>query len=178
VGYWLYIDGVGTVVRMAVDYGMALGFRPEDLIAALLVVQFVGFPAALVYGWIGARVGAKAGIFAGIVGYLGITLWAYRMQASWEFYGIAVAIGLMQGGIQSLSRSLYARIIPAGQEAEFFGFYNLVGKLAALVGPALIGAVALIAHDTRTSILSLLVLFVGGAIPLLFVDEHLPNPDR
>lgn len=100
------------------------------------------------------------------------------MQANWEFYGIAVAIGLMQGGIQSLSRSLYARIVPVQQAAEFFGFYNLVGKLAALVGPALMGSAAMVAHDSRSSILSLFVLFIGGALPLLFVDGHLRNPIR
>ena len=168
--YWLYIDGVDTIVRMAVDYGMALGFPAERLLAALLVVQFVGFPAALAFGWLGTRLGPKPGILIGIAAYVGITLWGYWLEALWEFYGIAVAIGLVQGGIQSLSRSLYARLIPPEESAEFFGFYNLVGRFAAVIGPALMGWVALATGDSRVSILSLLVLFGAGAILLLAVD--------
>jgi UMF1 family MFS transporter len=175
--YWLYIDGVDTIVRMAVDYGMALGFPADQLIAALLVVQFVGFPAALAFGWLGARVGPKPGILVGIVAYGGITLWGYRLEALWEFYGIAVAIGLVQGGIQSLSRSLYARLIPPEESAEFFGFYNLVGRFAAVIGPALMGWVALATGDSRSSILSLLALFGAGALILLAVDDHATRPN-
>jgi UMF1 family MFS transporter len=170
--YWLYIDGVDTIVRMAVDYGLALGFPPEQLIIALLVVQFVGFPAALAFGWLGARLGPKTGILVAIGAYAAITLWGYRLTAVWEFYGVAVAIGLFQGGIQSLSRSLYARLIPPEEAGEFFGFYNLMGKFAAVIGPALMGTVALATGDSRASILSLLVLFGGGAAILLAVDDR------
>jgi UMF1 family MFS transporter len=171
VAYWLYIDGVDTIVRMAVDYGMAIGFPAEQLVLALLVVQFVGFPAALAFGWVGARFGPKPGILAGILAYCGITLWGYRLEAVWEFYGVAVAIGLVQGGVQSLSRSLFARLIPPEESGEFFGFFNLVGKFAAVIGPALMGAVALATGDSRASILSLLVLFgAGGLLLLVAVD--------
>jgi UMF1 family MFS transporter len=164
--YWLYIDAVDTIVRMAVDYGMALGFDAGDLITALLVTQFVGFPAALAFGWLGSRIGPKRGIFIGIGVYMVITLWGYRMQETWEFYAIAVVIGLVQGGVQALSRSLFARLIPEGGAAEYFGFYNLVGKFAAVIGPMLMGVVAVAAGDNRVSLLSLLVLFALGALIL------------
>jgi UMF1 family MFS transporter len=174
--YWLYIDGVDTIVRMAVDYGVALGFTSQHLILALLVTQFVGFPAAIAFGWIGQRLSAKSGILIGLVVYIGVTLWAYKLEHVWEFYAIAVTIGLVQGGVQSLSRSLYARLIPENSSAEFFGFYNLLGKFAAVIGPALMGGMAYWTHSTRLSILSLLVLFVGGAILLLFVNDKAPPP--
>ncbi len=172
--YWLYIDGVDTIVRMAVDYGVALGFTSQRLIFALLITQFVGFPAAIAFGWIGQRLSAKTGILIGLVVYIGVTLWAYKLDHIWEFYAIAVTIGLVQGGVQSLSRSLYARLIPENSSAEFFGFYNLLGKFAAVIGPALMGGIAYWTHNTRLSILSLLVLFAGGAILLLFVDDKAP----
>lgn len=169
--YWLYIDGVGTIIRMAVDYGLALGFPSSSLIVALLITQFVAFPAALAFGYIGERFGAKTGIQIGIVVYLGVTLWGVKMDQVAEFYGLAVAIGLVQGGIQSLSRSLYARIIPADKAAEFFGFYNMLGKFAAILGPILMGLVALATSSTRLSILSVSVLFVAGGLLLRHVDE-------
>ena len=166
LAYWLYIDAVDTIVRMAVDYGMALGFDAGHLIGALLITQFVGFPAALAFGWLGSRIGPKRGIFIGIGVYIAVTLWGYRMTEPWEFYGIAVVIGLVQGGVQALSRSLFARLIPPGEAAEYFGFYNLVGKFAAVIGPALMGWVAVATGDNRTSLLSLLVLFGLGALLL------------
>ncbi len=166
IAYWLYIDGVDTIVRMAVDYGMAIGFEPSDLLTALLVTQFVGFPAALVFGMIGKRWGAKTGIYIAIVVYILVVFWAWRMDEIWEFYGLAVSIGLVQGGIQSLSRSLYARLIPRERAGAFFGFYNMLGKFAAVLGPLLVGGVSLITGDPRAGILSVLILFVAGALVL------------
>lgn len=181
VAYWLYIDALDTIVRMAVDYGLALGFDSRDLIAALLLVQFVGFPAALAFGVLGQRIGPKRGILVGLGVYALITVWAFRMEETWEFYGMAVAIGLVQGGVQALSRSLYARLIPKKASAEFFGFYNLLGKFAAVVGPVLVGWVAVLSGSNRASILVLLVLFAAGALLLTRVDvdkadKTLPDP--
>jgi UMF1 family MFS transporter len=165
LAYWLYIDGVDTIIRMAVDYGMALGFGTNGLIAALLITQFVGFPAAIVYGKLGQRFGAKYGIVFGIVVYVLVTVWAFFMNEVWEFYALAVTIGLVQGGVQALSRSLFASIIPADKSAEFFGFYNMLGKFAAVIGPVLVGWVGVLTGNPRAGILSLLVLFAaGGAI--------------
>jgi UMF1 family MFS transporter len=151
---------------MAVDYGLSLGFTAQDLITALLLVQFVGFPSALFFGWLGTRIGPNRGILIGLVVYAGITIWAYRITEVWEFYGIAASIGVVQGGVQALSRSLYARLIPQESAAEFFGFYNFLGKFAAVIGPVLMGWVALATGSTRVSILSLLILFLAGGLIL------------
>ncbi len=170
--YWLYIDGVDTIVRMAVDYGLALGIGANDLIAALLITQFVGFPAAVVFGRLGERFGPKRGIFLAIAVYFGVILWAYRMASPWEFYLMAGVIGLVQGGIQALSRSFYARLIPQHRATQFFGFYNMLGKFAAVIGPVLMGWTAVLTGDARASILSVAVLFFGGALLLALVDPQ------
>jgi len=172
VGYWLYIDGVHTIIRMAIDYGMSLGFSSNSLIVALLITQFVGFPAALAFGKIAERLGTKTGILIGIGIYLAITLWGSGMSQEFEFYVLAVAVGLVQGGVQSLSRSFYAKIIPATKAAEFFGFYNMLGKFAAVIGPFLMGWVSLASGNPRYAILSISLLFLCGAAILAFVNEH------
>jgi UMF1 family MFS transporter len=171
VAYWLYIDGVDTIVRMAVDYGLAIGLDGSDLLLALLMTQFIGFPAALGFGYIGERTGAKTGIMLAIIVYLAVTVFAYRMDTVEEFYVLAIVIGLVQGGIQSLSRSLYARIIPKSQSAEFFGFYNMLGKFAAVLGPLMIGIIAAMTDSSRFAMLSVSLLFISGGILLYFVDE-------
>jgi len=169
--YWLYIDGVDTIVRMAVDYGLSIGFDSNSLIVALLITQFVGFPSAILFGRLGQRYGAKTGIFIAIGVYIGITVWASMIEKEIEFYGLAIMIGLVQGGIQSLSRSLYARLIPPEKSAEFFGFYNMLGKFAAVAGPFMMGWVAVAFDSHRLAVLSLLILFFAGAALLWFVDE-------
>jgi len=170
LAYWFYIDGVDTIIRMAVDYGMSLNFPGESLIIALLIVQFVAFPAALIYGWLASKIGAKTGIMVGITAYSFITLLGYFMTEAWHFYVLAILIGLFMGGIQALSRSLYTRIIPPDKSAEFFGFYNMLGKFAAIIGPALMGTIALVTGSARLSILSILLLFILGAFFLNKVD--------
>ena len=170
VAYWLYIDGVDTIVRMAVDYGLSLGFDQNSLITALLITQFTGFPAAIAFGWFGGRYGPKTGIFIGLAVYIVVTVWASVMDSVSEFYYLAFLIGLAQGGIQALSRSLYARMIPPDRSAEFFGFYNMLGKFAAILGPVMIGWVGVISGNPRTGILSLLVLFVVGGFILTKVN--------
>ncbi len=172
LGYWLYIDGVDTIVRMAVDYGMSIGFQQGDLLTALLLTQVIGFPAALAFGLIGEKLGPKTGIFICIGVYFFVTIWAYFIDTVGQFYGIACAVGLVQGGIQALSRSYYGRLIPPSQTAEFYGFYNMLGKFAAVVGPSMMGTVGLLTGDPRLSILSLIVLFAGGGAILYFVDEE------
>ena len=170
--YWLYIDGVDTIVRMAVDYGMSLGFNSTDLITALLITQFVGFPAAIAFGYLANMIGTKQGILLAISVYLLTTLWASQISAVSEFYMLAIIIGLVQGGVQALSRAFYAGIIPVEQSAEFFGFYNMLGKFAAVFGPIMMGVVSLMTQNPRFSILSISLLFVLGAILLYFVDEN------
>lgn len=171
IGYWLYIDGVDTIIRMAVDYGMSIGLDSNSLILALLITQFIGFPAAIAFGKIGEKLGTKTGIFIGIGVYIAVTVWRFFMKRESEFYALAIAIGLVQGGVQSLSRSFYTRLIPENKAAEFFGFYNMLGKFAAVIGPALIGWFSVITHSPRYSILSIIVLFISGAAILYFVNE-------
>ena len=171
LAYWLYIDGVDTIVRMAADYGAALGFSTGDLILALLMIQFIGFPAAIAFGKLGERIGPKTGIYIGLAAYAAITVWGALMTELWEFFAIAVGVGLVQGGVQSLSRSLYARLIPQDKAAEFFGFYNMLGKFAAVAGPFLMGIVGVLTGSPRIAIFSLLVFFILGALLLLKVPE-------
>jgi UMF1 family MFS transporter len=166
LAYWFYIDGVNTIIKMAVDYGLALGFREASLIQALLLVQFVGFPAALFFGWLGSRIGARAGILIALAVYTGVTLYAYRLSTEAEFFVLAAVIGCVQGGVQSLSRSFYGRLVPPGKAGEFFGFYNMMGKAAAILGPLLAGTVALVSADSRLAMLSIALLFVVGAVLL------------
>lgn len=170
--YWLYIDGVDTIIVMAVDYGMSLGFDSNSLIVALLITQFVGFPAALAFGRLAERVRSKISILLAIAVYIGVTLWAYQMTSVTEFYALAVTVGMVQGGIQALSRSMYSRIIPQDKSAEFFGFYNMLGKFATVLGPLLMGWVGIMSGSSRVAILSLIILFAAGAALLWMVDEH------
>ena len=163
LAYWCYIDGVDTIVRMAVDYGLSLGFAAEGLLTALLITQAVGFPAALLFGRIGDRIGAKRAIWLALVVYVVVVFWAARMTDVWEFYGLAVVIGLVQGGIQAMSRALYARLIPAEHAGRLFGLYNMMGKFAAVIGPLLVGWVGVLSGSARTGILSVLLLFIAGA---------------
>jgi len=169
--YFLYIDGVNTVIKMAADFGRAIGLEPKGLLTALIVTQFVAFPAALIFGRIGERFGARRGIMAGIVVYAGVCVGATQLDSIRGFFILAVVIGLVQGGVQSLSRSYFARLIPEEKGGEYFGFYNMIGKAAAILGPTLMGATALLT-DTRTSILSLLLLFGGGLALLWRVPEN------
>jgi len=189
--YWFYIDGVDTIIRMAVDYGMSIGFDSNDLIMALLITQFVGFPSALIFGKLGQMWSARKSIYIAIVIYIVVTLWGAMMTHKHEFYVLAITIGLVQGGIQALSRSYYSRLIPKNRTAEFYGFYNMLGKFAAILGPLLIGFFGLVAKRilmppsptpeqmtyvtrlaARWGIASIILLFVIGGILLFLVDEE------
>ena len=177
--YWLYIDGVDTIIVMALDYGLSIGFKAEDLIVALLITQFIGFPSALFFGYLGERIGAKQAIFIGIAVYLFITIYAAFIDDKREFFILACIIGLVQGGVQALSRSLYSRIIPADKSAEFFGFYNMLSRFATVAGPVLIAMTGLAARSmgyagstaSRIGIVSVAILFLAGGLVLRFVDE-------
>lgn len=163
LAYWFYIDGVDTVIRMAVDFGLTLGFKQGDLIGALLITQFVGFPAAILFGSLAAKIGAKKGLYIAIAVYCFITLFSSQVSQVWQFYFIAVVIGLVQGGVQSLSRSFFATLVPQNHEAQYFGFFNMMGKFAAVLGPLMVGIITLLTGDIRLAFLSLLVLFTLGA---------------
>jgi UMF1 family MFS transporter len=165
--YWLYIDALSTLAQMAVDFGLALGFPSDSLIKALLLVQFVSFPAAIGFGYLAGWIGTKRALYLGLAVYVGVSGWGYFMQTERQFYWMATAIGLVQGGVQSLSRSYFARLIPREQAGEFFGFYNMLGKFAAVLGPLTVGIVSSATGNPRLSILALILFFVVGGI-LLF----------
>jgi len=172
LAYWFYIDGVDTIIRMAVDYGTAIGFSASSLIIALLLTQFVAFPSAIAYNFFGQRIGVKNALLVAIVAYSFIAILGFFMSQVWHFYALACMIGLFQGGIQALSRSYYTRLIPVEYSAEFFGFYNMLGKFAAIVGPLLLGSVTILTGSNRLGILSIIVLFIAGGLLLRKVDEQ------
>jgi UMF1 family MFS transporter len=167
--YWVYIDGVNTVIQMAVDYGKSIGFGTADLILAVLLVQLVGVPAALAAGVLGERIGPRRAIFIGLAVYVFVSIYATFMTSPLEFYLIAGMVGLVQGGVQLLSRSYFARLVPRERAGEFFGFYNMLGEFAAIIGPLLVGTVSYLTGSPRLSILSVIVLFGAGAYQLTWV---------
>jgi UMF1 family MFS transporter len=174
VGYWLYIDGVNTVIKTAVFFGdRVLNLPQASLVTALLVTQFVAFPAALAFGWLGSRIGAKRAILIGLAVYIAALVYAWRwLSDAGDFYNLAIAIGLVQGGVQSLSRSLYARLIPPSKTAEFFGFFNMVGKFAAIIGPTLMALTPVVIGGAteRDSIMAVSILFLAGGALLWRVN--------
>jgi UMF1 family MFS transporter len=168
LAYWMYIDGVNTIMKMAVDYGLALGFPASSLITAILMIQFIGFPLTWLFGMLGDRISPLLGIFVAILVYTAVTFYAVLMTSVTEFYVMSAAIGCVQGAIQAMSRSYYGRLIPADRASEFFGFYNMMGKFASVLGPFLMAATAAITGNSRSAILSVAILFVAGAILLAF----------
>jgi len=171
IAYWLYIDGVDTIVRMAIAYGSDIGLDASSMITALLLTQFVGFPATLVFGIFADKIGFKKILTIGISIYILVSFYAYYMSTALEFYILAGTVGLVQGGIQAISRSFFSNIIPMNKEAQFFGFYNLVGKSAVFLGPVLVSWVALFFGNPRYGILSLLFLLVPGLVLLWMVPD-------
>ena len=170
-GYFFYIDGVNTIVKMAVDYGLSLGFKSSNLITALLITQFVGFPAAIAFGYLGKKIGALKGIYIALFSYMVITIFGYYLQNSSHFYMLALAVGLVQGGLQSLSRSYYATMVALEHEAEYFGFFNMVGRFSAVLGPFLVGWVHLKTQNPRLSILVISIFFLLGAL-FLYLSQR------
>ncbi len=171
IAYWFFIDGVYTVMTMAVDFGINIGLESKDLITALLLTQFIGFPFAWLFGKVTGRLGCRKPILFCIVIYALIVLMASRMSSSSEFYLLAAVIGMVQGGVQSLSRSMFGQMIPASSSAEYFGFFNLVGRFASILGPLFIGIGTYLTGNVRIGLLSLLILFGVGGYLLFQVQE-------
>ncbi|MEL6301015.1 MAG: MFS transporter [Pseudomonadota bacterium] len=169
--YWLYIDGVHTLILMATDFGARLEFDRNDLIAAILITNFVGAPATIAFGLMGERIGPKRAIIIGIFVYLLIAAWGLTLKEVWQFYAMAIGIGLVQGGVQSMSRAMFARLIPDDKASEFFGFYSTLGKFAAILGPLLIGILSRVSDDPRIAVVAVLPLFIGGLLLLVRVSD-------
>lgn len=172
IAYWFYIAGAFTMIVMAANYGQRLGFSDQDLVAALLITNFAGFPATLLYGFFSHRYGPKKGIYFALFVYVAVSIWAIYMVEVRQFYAMAIVVGCVQGGVQGLSRSLYASIIPPDQPGEFFGFYNMVTNFARVLGPLLVGIAATVSDDPKWVLLALLPLFVGGGVLLSVVRDQ------
>lgn len=179
LAYFFYIDGVDTIITMSVAYGVDIGLGATSLILAILTIQVVSFPCALFWGRLSDRFPVKLLLQAGIGVYVLITLIAVLLPSlptlqskTAVFWLLAILVGTSMGGIQALSRSFFGRLIPAERSAEFFGFYNIFGKCAAIAGPFLVGFFGQVTGHSRYGVLSILVLFIVGSLILMRVDEH------
>jgi len=166
IAFLLYNDGIQTVIKMATAYGAEIGIEDSDLIAAIMIVQFVGIPCAFLFGMFADRFGAKRSIFVGLCVYVVITLLGYFMRTATHFYILAALTGLVQGGTQALSRSLFASLIPAYKSGEFFGFYSVFEKFASIFGPLLFAIAIAVTGQSRLAVLSVVVFFIAGAAVL------------
>ena len=170
VAFWLYSDGIGTIIKMATIYGVEVGLSDKHLMGALLMVQIVAAPASIAFGRLAAPLGARRAVLLGIAGYAGISIFAYFLRSPWQFWTLGVLVALFQGGTQALSRSMFASLVPREKTSEMFGFYSVSEKLAGVAGPILFGVVTQVTHGGRLATLTLLPLFVGGAWLLSTVD--------
>jgi UMF1 family MFS transporter len=170
VAFLIYNDGIGTIIRMAASYGTELGIDQSALIGALLLVQFVGIPFAIGFGALASRIGARQAIFLSLAVYAGISVLGYHMKSAREFYALAVLVGMVQGGSQALSRSLFASMIPRDRSAEFFGLFSIFEKFAGILGPAIFAATIAMTGSSRHAILSVIAFFVVGGLLLAGVN--------
>ena len=173
LSFTVYNDGIQTIIKMASVYGTEIGIAQSDLIAAILLVQFIGIPFAFAFGALAGKLGTKNSVFLGLVVYTGICVFAYKMTTTKEFYILAVLVGCVQGGTQALSRSLFARMIPRHKSGEFFGFYSVFEKFGGILGPLLFGIALGQSGSSRIAILSVIAFFVvgGGILATVNVKE-------
>ena len=173
LAYFFYIDGVHTVIKMSTSYGANLGIAGTQLVLALLVTQFVAWPASIIYGKLGRSVGTKKMILVGILGYFGITLFAaFFLRTATEFWILAICVGLFQGGIQALSRSEFGKLCPKDHANEYFGFFDIFGKYAAIMGTGLVSAFTFLTGNPSLGVLSIALLFIIGFMVMLKVPDH------
>jgi UMF1 family MFS transporter len=171
VAFWLYNDGIGTIIKMATIYGAEIGIGQTDLIGALLLTQFVGIPFSFLFGRLAGRLGTKRSILLALGVYTIISILGYFMTQAWHFWALALLVGTVQGGSQALSRSLFGVMSPKAKTGEFFGFYDVSSKFAGILGPTLFAVVGQLAGSSRLSIVSLVVFFVVGGYLLSQVNE-------
>ncbi len=163
VAFFFYIDGVHTVISMATSYGSALGIDSTQLVLALLVTQFVAFPSAIIYGKLAGRVGTLNMILVAVAAYMGIVLFAaFFLKTAFEFWVLAILVGLFQGGVQALSRSYFGRIIPKEKSNEYYGFFDIFGRYASVMGTFLVSVVTSLTGNPSLGVLSIGVLLVVG----------------
>jgi len=170
LAFWLYNDGIGTIIKMATAYGSEIGIGTLDLIGALLLVQIVGVPFSFAFGRLAQIISTKKSILLGLTVYSILTIGAFFMTKAIHFWILAFMVGLVQGGTQGLSRSLYGSMVPKDKSAEFFSFYNISGKFAGIAGPAVFALTSQLMKSSRFGIISLIFFFMAGAVLLMQVD--------
>ncbi len=170
LAFWVYSNGIGTIIVMATAYGNELGFSRTTLIGTLLLVQFLGAPFAILFGRLAKRIGAKKALFASLGIYCVIAILGFFLYHEWQFWALGALVATVQGGSQALSRSLMGRLIPKSKSAEFYGFFSVFEKFATILGPLLFGVVATIARQSRLSIVSLIIFFLIGIFILTRVN--------
>ncbi|WP_284139515.1 MFS transporter [Virgibacillus sp. LDC-1] len=170
LAFWMYNDGISTIIKMATIYGRDIGIEQNDLIAALLITQFVGIPCTFFFGWLAKKITAKRALTISLYVYMAIVLFGYFMNTAIHFYILAICVGFVQGGAQSMSRSIFGRMVPDNKHAEFFGFYGISSKFAAIFGPFIFALVGQLTGSSRLGIVSLMFFFIVGIILLKFVN--------
>ncbi len=176
IAFWLYNDGIGTIISMAVIFGAEINIAQEHLIGAILAVQFIGIPFSLIFGRLAGKIGTKRSIFLGLIVYTGIAIGGYFIQSALHFWILAILVGFVQGGTQALSRSLFGSLIPKSRSAEFFSFYDVSSKFAGILGPAVFGIVGQMTGSSRLSVVALVIFFIaGGAILITVKEKEIPK---
>lgn len=168
--YWLYSDGIGTIFRMSTVFGKEVGLANSTLMMAFIAVQFIGVPSTFFFGWLASKIGAKQSLYITLVVYCFVTILGYFMTEAWHFWALSILVGLVQGGSQALSRSLYTRLVPPAKASEFFGFYSLSERFAGVLGPLLFAIISQMTGHSRNSILFLIAFFIIGIWLLRKVD--------
>lgn len=172
VAYFFYIDGVDTIIKMATSYGSDLGVSSNMLLIILLVTQFVAFPSAIIFGQLATKFKGKTMLYVAIAIYTLICVYAFFMKTTLDFWILAILVGSVQGGIQAISRSYFAKLIPKENANEFFGFFNIFGKFAAIMGPLIMGIVTYATGHSNYGVLSIVVLFIAGGFFLTKVNPE------
>jgi UMF1 family MFS transporter len=170
LAFWVYNDGIGTIMKMAVIYGGEIGIDSTGMIAALALVQFVGIPFSFAFGSLAKKIGPKTSTLIGLGIYAVISVGGYFLEKTWHFWVLAFMVGLVQGGTQALSRSMFGSMVPKERSGEFFGFYSMSDKFAGIVGPLAFGTVGALTGSSRFGIVSLVVFFLVGGLLLTRVD--------
>lgn len=170
LAFWVYSNGIGTIIVMATIYGAEIGISRTTLIGTLLMVQFVAAPFAMLFGWLSKKIGTKNSIYLALSIYSVIAIAGYFLEHEWQFWALGFGVATVQGGAQALSRSLIGRMMPKSKSAEFYGFFSVFEKFATILGPALFGVVSQITGHSRLSIASLIIFFLLGLYILTRVN--------
>jgi UMF1 family MFS transporter len=170
LAFWVYSNGIGTIILMATIYGAEIGIGQTTLIGTLLMVQFLAAPFAIFFGWLPKKIGTKNSIYIALTIYCIVAIAGYFLQHEWQFWALGAGVATVQGGSQALSRSLFGRMMPKSKSAEFYSFFSVFEKFSTILGPALFGAVSMIMGHSRLSIVSLIIFFLGGMALLKTVD--------